>query len=68
MYLIKLNQTEEQKKALFLAYQAGAFRDIAAMRGDKGSQRKKLTTKEVHKRKVRLKMAKASRKKNRKSA
>jgi hypothetical protein len=68
MYLIKSNQTEEQKKNLFLSNQAESFRSIAAMRGDKGSQRKPLTTKEVHKRKIKNKMAKMSRKKNRKSA
>jgi hypothetical protein len=68
MYLIKSNQTEEQKRNLFLSNQAESFRTIAAMRGDKGSQRKPLTAKERDKRKVRQRMAKFSRKKNRKSA
>jgi hypothetical protein len=68
MYLIKSNQTEEQKRNLFLSNQTEKFRSIAAMRGDKGSQRKPLTTKERNKRRVKQKMAKASRKKNRKSA
>lgn len=67
-YLIKFNQTDEQKKALFIAYQSGVFRDIAIMRGSKGSERKPLTAKEVVKRKKKLKQVKLSRKKNRKSA
>jgi hypothetical protein len=65
VYLIKSKQTDEQKRALFLAYQSGVFREIAARRGDKGSHRKKLTTKEVHKRNTKRKQVKLSRKKNR---
>lgn len=58
-------QTKEQKKAFFLAQQAGAIRDIAISRGGTGDLRKQLSDKEVAKRKARRQMAKLSRKQNR---
>jgi tmRNA-binding protein len=57
-------QTEAQRKALYLAYQAGLFREIAIAKGAKGFDRKPLTANERSKRNMRRKMAKMSRKAN----
>lgn len=49
--MIKSNQTEEQKKDLFIASQSGSFRDIALSKGGTGELRKPLSTKEKARRK-----------------
>jgi len=64
--LIIDNRTEEQKAELRLATIAGKARYTAEMNGGTGDLRRKLSEKEVAKLRSRRKMAKASRKKNRK--
>jgi hypothetical protein len=61
-------QTPEQKKALFIAYQSGVFREIANSKGATGYKRKPLSENEKNKRKVKRKLVKLSRKTNRKTA
>lgn len=63
--MINSNQTEQQKKDLFIASQAGAFRDIALSRGGTGELRKPSSTKEKARRKKQKQTVKASRKANR---